>query len=211
MNKYILSIILFTNSIFLISAQNNAEAERLINNFINSIKVEAIRTGFNLKISEKNGVNSQQVSGTFILKNNQFYLEMEEAQVWFDGKIQWAFMKESNEVSITEPTEQELAETNPASILSAFKKVSRIQFGKVKSEKNHIVVMTPKTKNANFTKVEVHFSKTTGNLSFIFIQQKNGMTNQLSLFNYQKKVAVSQSTFVFDKTKFKGVTVNDLR
>ncbi|MPN48625.1 hypothetical protein SDC9_196235 [bioreactor metagenome] len=71
--------------------------------------------------------------------------------------------------------------------------------------------MTPKTKNATFTKVEVQFSKATGNLSSIFIQQKNGMTNQLSLFNYQKKVSVSQNTFVFDKTKFKGVMVNDLR
>lgn len=211
MNKYILSIVLFINSIFVASAQNNADAERLINNFMNSIKTEAIRTGFNLKISEKNGVNSQQVSGTFILKNNQFYLEMDEAKVWFDGKTQWAFMKESNEVSITEPTEQELAETNPASILSAFKKVSKIQFGKVKSDKNHIVVMTPKTKNATFIRVEVQFSKATGNLSSIFIQQKNGMTNQLSLFNYQKKVAVGQNTFVFDKTKFKGIMINDLR
>ncbi|MEA4982391.1 MAG: LolA-like putative outer membrane lipoprotein chaperone [Paludibacter sp.] len=211
MNKYILSIILFTNSIFLISAQNNTDAERLIDNFINSIKTEAIRTGFNLKISEKNGVNSQQVSGTFILKSNQFYLEMEEAQVWFNGKTQWALLKESNEVSITEPTEQELAETNPVSILSALKKVSKIQFGKTKNEKHHIIVMTPKTKNATFSNVEVQLVKASGNLFSIFIQQKNGMSNHLSLFNYQKKVAVSQNTFVFDKTRFKGVTVNDLR
>jgi len=211
MNKYILSIILFINSIFVGNAQNNTEAERLINNFINTIKTEAIRTGFNLKISEKNGVNSQQVSGTFVLKGNQFYLEMDEAQVWFNGKTQWALLKESNEVSITEPTEAELAEINPVSILSAFKKMSKVQFSKVKNEKNHIIVMTPKTKNATFTKVEVQLVKASGNLFSIFIQQKNGMTNHLTLHNYQKKVAVGQNTFVFDKTKFRGVTENDLR
>jgi outer membrane lipoprotein-sorting protein len=211
MNKYILSIFLFINSIFVGFAQNNTEAERLINNFINTIKTEPVRAGFNLKISEKNGVNSQQISGTFVLKGNQFYLEMEEAQVWFDGKTQWALLKESNEVSITEPTEQELAETNPVSILSALKKVSKVQFSKVKNEKNHIIVMTPKAKNATFTKVEVQLTKATGNLSSINIQQKNGTTNHLSLHNYHKKVAVSQNTFVFDKTKFRGVTENDLR
>ena len=211
MNKYILSIVLFINSIFIVEAQNNIDAERLIDNFINTIKTEAIRTTFNLKILGKNDVNSQAVSGTFVLKGNQFYLEMEEVQVWFDGKTQWALVNESNEVSITEPSEEELAAINPVSIISTYKKESKIQFGKTKNEKNHIIVMTPKSKEATFTKVEVQLVKASGNLYVIFMEQKNGMNNQLTLHNYQKKVPVSQNTFVFDKTKFKGVTVNDLR
>lgn len=211
MQKFILSIFLLINSIVGANAQKNIDAERLITNFINTTKTEAIRTGFNLKISEKNAVNSQQVSGTFVLKGNQFYLEMDEVQVWFDGKTQWAFMKESNEVSITEPSEEELAAINPVSILSAYKKASTIQFGKVKNEKNHIIVMTPKSKEATFIKVEVQLVKVSGNLYSIFMQERKGMTNQLTLYNYQKNVPINQNIFVFDKSKFKGVTINDLR
>jgi len=48
-------------------------------------------------------------------------MEMDEMQAWFDGKTQWAYMAQNNEVSITEPTEKELAETNPMAILSGYK------------------------------------------------------------------------------------------
>lgn len=211
MQKFMLSIFLLINSMFLSIAQNNIDAERLINNFITTTKTEAIRSGFNLKISEKNAVNSQQVSGIFVLKGNQFYLDMDEVLVWFDGTTQWALMKESNEVSITEPSEEELAAINPISILTAYKKESLIQFSNVKSEKNHIIVMTPKDKGADFTKVEVQLVKASGNLYSIYLEQQKGEITQLTLYNYHKKVPLSQDTFVFDKTKFKGVTVNDLR
>lgn len=211
MRKLIFSIGLLINSIVLVYAQSGTDAEGLINNFITTTKTDAVRAGFNLKISEKNAVNSQEVSGTFILKGNQFYLDMDEVLVWFNGKTQWVLMKESNEVSITEPSEEELASTNPVSILSAFKKVSKVTFSKLKSDKNYIIMMTPKSKDATFTKVEVQLVKATGNLAAIFMQQKNGTTNQLALHNYQKKVPVTPSTFAFDKSKFKGVTVNDLR
>lgn len=211
MHKFIISIFLLINSIVSINSQNDTDAERLINNFIQTTKTEAIRATFALEISEKNGVNSQQHLGKFILKDNQFHLEMDELQVWFNGKTQWALMKENNEVSITEPSEDELATTNPLSVLSAYKKMSKIVFSKIKSEKNHIIVMIPKSKEATFTKVEVQLVKASGNLYAILMEQKDGTKNQLTLSNYQKKVAVNQSNFVFDKSKFKGVTINDLR
>ncbi len=211
MYKYILSIFLFINSIFAISAQNNTDAERLINNFINSVKTEAIRSDFTLKISEKNAVNSQQFSGIVVLRANQFYLEMDELMVWFDGKTQWAYLKESNEVNVTEPTEEELAEINPIAILSGLKSISTMQFSKTKHQTNHIIELIPKNKNAAFTKSEVHINKTTGDLSTVSIKYKNGTANELVLKNYQKNIAVKQNTFVFDKVKFSGAAVNDLR
>ena len=211
MNKYIFSIFLFINSIFAISAQNNADAERLINNFINSVKSEAVRSDFTLKISEKNAVHSQQFSGIVVLRANQFYLEMDELMVWFDGKTQWAYLKESNEVNITEPTEEELAEINPIAIISGLKSISAVQFGKVKNQMNHIIELTPKNKNATFTKSEVHINKSSGHLAAINIKYKNGTNHELVLKNYQKNVPIKQKTFVFDKGKFKGAAINDLR
>lgn len=211
MRKYILSIFLFINSIFVGTAQNNADAERLIDNFIHTVQSEAIRTDFRVIISEKNAVNSQQISGTLILKDKRFYLETDEIQVWFDGKTQWAYMKDDNEVSITEPTDEELAETNPVSILTTFKKASKIQFSKTKNHANYVVEMIPKGKNATFSRVEVQLVKASGNLFSIHIDQKNGSKNKFMLTNYQRKALINQCTFTFDKTKFKGLVINDLR
>jgi len=211
MLKYILSIFLFTNSIFIINAQQNLDAEQVINKFVDSFRTEAIRSGFTLKVSEKNGVNSQQFSGTIVLRANQFMLETDDLKVWFNGKTQWAYLKESNEVSITEPTAEEVAATNPIAIISAFKSVSNIQFSKLKSQTNHIIELTPKKKDTDFSKVEIQLHKSTGNLQSINIQYKNGIINNLTFNNFQKNVAVNPETFVFDKGKFKGAFTNDLR
>ena len=61
MQKFIYSIILFINSIFVINAQHNTDAERIIKNLTESFRAQAVRSEFILKISEKNGVNSQQI------------------------------------------------------------------------------------------------------------------------------------------------------
>lgn len=211
MQKFIYSIILFTNSIFAVNAQHNPDAERIINSFTNSFQTQAIRSEFTLKISEKNGVNSQQISGTIVLSANRFYLESGELKVWFDGKTQWAYMRENNEVSITEPTAEELAATNPVAIVSAFKSVSKIQFSKLKSQTNHIIELIPTNKKADFSKVEIQLNKTSGNLQAIKIDYTNGLKNELTFNNYQKNVTANPGMFVFDKTKYKGAVMNDLR
>ena len=109
MNKFTYSIAILIFSIPGIFAQNNPDAERVINNLLNSAKTNAIKTNFKLSVTEKNALNSHSNSGTFILKANKFVLEMDETKAWFDGKTQWAYMEQNNEVSITEPTDTELA------------------------------------------------------------------------------------------------------
>lgn len=136
---------------------------------------------------------------------------MDEMNAWFDGKTQWAYMAQNNEVSITEPTEKELAETNPMAILSGYKTKTVIRFSKTKSTQNYVVEMIPKVKNNDFTKIEVQVNKTTGNLVSIKLSAKNGSATLLTLTNYQKGIKVADDVFVFNKARFKGVTVNDLR
>ena len=56
MKRFSYSILVLIISIFSASAQNNTDAEKIINNLLTSVKTNAIRTNFNLKITEKNRV-----------------------------------------------------------------------------------------------------------------------------------------------------------
>lgn len=211
MNRFRYSIVLLIISIVGLNAQNNTEAERVINNLLITAKSNAIKTNFILSVREKNAVNSQSSSGSFIIKDNKFVLEMQDIKAWYDGKTQWAYVQESNEVSVTEPTQSELAETNPMVILAGYKAKCNLNFSKTKSSQNYIVDMIPKQKNNDFTKIEVQVNKSTSNLISIKLSTKKGTTTLLSLSNYQKGVKISDDAFVFNKTKFKGVLINDLR
>lgn len=211
MKRFSYSILVLIISILSVSGQNNADAEKIINNLLASVKTTAIRTNFKLKITEKNALNSQSNSGTFTLKGEKFMLEMNETKAWFDGKTQWAYMVQSNEVSITEPTAQELAAINPMAILSGYKTKSYIRFSKKKSAQNHIIEMRPKQKSNDFTLIEVQINKYNQQLVSVSLTDEKGLNTMLSLSNYQKGINVSDNFFQFNKSKYKNVIINDLR
>lgn len=209
--------IIYTFALFLFSfqfvaAQSNVEAEKIISDLLTHVKTSAIKTNFKLAMTEKTHPQMQVSSGIFTIKGNKFVLEMDAMKVFFDGKTQWAYISQNNEVSITEPSEKELAETNPMAILAGFKSKSNIQFSKkVKSTQNYCLEMLPKTKNKDITKIEVQINKTNGNLFSIKLTNKNGSVSVLTLSNFQKGLKVGDNVFVFDKAKYKNVVENDLR
>jgi outer membrane lipoprotein-sorting protein len=210
--KTIHSIAILFLSFQFLSAQSNVQAEKIITSLLADAKTNAIKTNFKLAVTEKNNSPAQTSTGTFTIKGSRFVLEMEEMKVWFDGKTQWAYVQKNNEVSITEPSEKELSETNPMAILSGFKTKSSIRFSAfVKSRQNYCIEMIPKFKNQDITKIEVQVNKTTNNLVSIKLYNKNGNTSMLSLSNFEKEIKASDNSFVFNKTKYNGVVVNDLR
>jgi len=195
-----------------ISAQNNVQAEKKITDLLTEAKTSAIKTNFKLIISDKKDPQSMVSSGVFTLKGNKFVLEMDAMKAWYDGKTQWAYVSQSNEVSITEPTVKELSETNPMAILSGFKSKCLIRFStRVKSAQNYCIEMIPKTKNNEIVKIDVQINKNNGNLVSIKLTNKNGSASLLTLSNFQKGIHVTDNIFVFNAARFKGVSVNDLR
>lgn len=209
--KLKLSIILFIISISGLTAQNNTDAEKIINQLISSVKTNAIRTNFKLIVNEKNAVNSQSLTGTFTLKGSKFILDMGTAKVWFDGKTQWSYMSDDNEVSVTEPSQEELAATNPMAVIAGFKQKSVTKFARTQSVQNHVIELIPSQTKADFRKVEVQVNKSNGNLVSVKLTDKKGVISTLILTNYQKAGNVTDKSFAFDKSAYKGVIVNDLR
>jgi outer membrane lipoprotein-sorting protein len=211
MKQFTYSIVVLIISIHTAFSQNNTDAETVINNYLASVKTSAIRTNFKLIVTEKNKVNSQTNSGMFTLKGNKFVLEMDETKAWFDGKTQWAYVAESNEVSITEPTVDEIASINPLAILAGYKAKSNVRFSKTKSAQNHIIELMPKNKNNDFSKITVQINKANNQLVSIIMIDKKANITTLLLQNYQKVTKLNDDFFVFNKNAYKNVTINDLR
>ena len=211
MKRFTYSIILSIISIVALNAQQASDAESIIKNLITTYSNNTVKGVFTLSTTGNNSVISQPNKGTFVLKANKFVIEMEGAKVWFDGKTQWTYVNESKEVSISEPDKSELIQTNPIALLSDFKSKSRVQFSKQKSSLNYIVELIPKVKNKDFNKVEVQTNKTNGNLESVTIHNNDKSQIKLSISNIQKGIKFNETSFAFDRSSYKGVTINDLR
>lgn len=211
MRKFIISISLFIISISTILSQQSTDPKVIINNFLNEVNSSAISGEFSLLYIEKNGVNSQAVNGKFLLKGQQFFFDMNEIKVWFDGKTQWAYMEDSHEVTITEPGREELAETNPVVIISQLVNASKLTLKSKSGDAFHTIEMVPRQSNQGISKIEVRFSKGENALQSIELMNQNGTRSTLRLTNYRQRVATHVGSFRFDSSKFSGVVMNDLR
>lgn len=211
MNKLKITIIAFVISIFATTAQNNAEAEKITNNLLSKLNTQSLEANFKLDVYEKKNVVSQSLQGNLILQGKKFHLNTPQVKAWFDGKTQWAYVAQNNEVSISTPTPEELAETNPAIVISNLKSKSNISFSKVKSKGFHIILLSPKQKSSEIVRVTIQVNKSNGNLSSVFTENKNGSSSLLTFTTYQLGAKMEDSKFVFDKNKYKSAYINDLR
>ena len=60
------------------------------------------------------------VQGSAVLSGAYFTLSTPIVKVWYDGLTQWTMLCSTQEVSITEPTAEELMESNPFAILRSY-------------------------------------------------------------------------------------------
>lgn len=209
MKKIFSLIVLVFMFIALVQAQT---ATQVIDNLLETVKKEAIKTDFALEIKDKSSQNLQTLTGTFTMKADKFIMNMNEMEVYFNGKTQWAYSPRSNEVTISEPTDTELAETNPIAILYSFRATSDVRFSSQKtSNNNYYIELIPKDKKSEISKIVVEINKSTRNLVSVTQSARDGNSMSLKLSNFEKKVSISDASFTFNTSKYKNIFVNDLR
>ena len=60
-------------------------------------------------------------SGTILIKGKKFHATTPKAIVWFDGKTMWTYMKDNEEVNVSNPTEAQLQAINPYNFINLYK------------------------------------------------------------------------------------------
>ncbi len=201
--KKILFILFVAVLPVLVCAQNSAE--RRVKMAVAELKRSAYEGRFTLLYyNAANDVTDKQ-SGEITLKGNKFRLTLAGNETKFDGKTQWMFVSEFNEVSITEPTTEELKEISPLAMIEYYVSKDRISEG----DDSEINFYPTEPKESEYFRIELRINKS--NLpSKLIIHQKNGDKITL-VWDSLNKTKVDDSYFYFDITKYPNVDVNDLR
>lgn len=187
-------------------------AKSVVDKMINVFQTNSIQTNFGLVVKESNSTDLHKVGGTFLMKDNKFMLTTNDMQVYFDGTTQWAYMPEINEVSITTPTEKELAATNPMTLLHAYRDKSTMRFINNSGNKNtYIVELKPKDAKSDMKRIQVTVNKTNYYPLSIQLEDQKGMISTLALTKFLTGVKTTDKTFTFDASIYKDIEINDLR
>ena len=197
--------ILFAVLPLVLFAQNDREAERRVKAVVSELKQSVYEGRFTLLYYNAQSETTDKQSGDLTIKGNKFRMTLGANETKFDGKTQWVFVSEFNEVSITEPTTDELKEINPLVMIEHYVEKDRISEG----EDGAINFYPTDPKSSEYFRIELRLNKL--NLpTRLVIHQKNGDKITL-VWDSLNKTKVDDEYFAFDVAKYPNVEVNDLR
>lgn len=166
-------------------------------------------------VSLKDGVKANfkmtgthgNTSGTIAIKGKKFYATTPQATIWFDGKTQWTYMKNNDEVNVSNPTDQQLQAINPYHFINLYKKGYSYTLNK--SGKDYVVHLTATDQNAKIKEALVTVEKN----SYHPKQVKMLQGKKWTIFDITdlKKQAIADSQFRFNSKDFPTAEVIDLR
>lgn len=211
--KYKLLIVcFFFTSFTVISAQ---DAKQILDNAaIAYNNAGAIDATFTLSVKEEKTNSIQNYTGTAKMKGNMFRINLNDLSTWFDGKTQWSYIKETNEVNITEPTGEELQGISPSSLFSIYEKGYKLKYNGEKRFNSKVVEeieMTPENKNSNFSRLIVIIYKANKMLSQIIASDQNGYTHTLIITDMKSGVNSIDSDYKFNESEYPQAEIIDLR
>lgn len=150
------------------------------------------------------------VQGSAIMSGSAFFFETPDLCVWYDGKTQWALLRSSDEVNITEPTAEELTTTNPFAILSNYAgtyKVRRL----ADSKGCYNLRLTPLAAHQAIAEIDISCdikTKWPRSVKIVFADKRMISLGVDAIRTIAKQPA---SVFRYDKAKFPTAEIIDLR
>lgn len=152
--------------------------------------------------------------GNLKVKGRKFRLTLLDNVVINDGTLLWTYNKGANEVSITDP--KEMDETlDPANLFNVYEKGFKSQYVGAATE-NGVAVETIKLFPLNpaekaFHTVILTVDKAKMEPRKVVMKYKDGNVVTYTLKNFTPNAEMVDALFSFDKSKYPGVQVNDMR
>ncbi len=176
---------------------------------------KSMETTFTLTVQVA-GAKTEVQKGSLIQQGPQYVMTMDKQAVYCDGKTVWFYQKKINEVQVSS-----VDISGAAPVLSPKQLIKMYQSGEyiyaITGEGTELgaavqyIEFKPIKRNGEYTKIRMALNKKTSQIVYIkaFTRDATQYTMTLGPIIPNKKYA--PATFVFEKTKYPGVKIEDLR
>lgn len=160
-----------------------------------------------LNISGQQGSTAAKI----LLSGEKFALTSSGAQsVWYDGKTQWVYNPQVDEINISTPTAEELTQINPFKIISSFQKWYNARL--LKSDAStYVVELTPTDKHSDFNKLVITFNSATYLPVKVVLDTRSMGTATVKITNIKECGKVAASRFSPSAKDYPTAEFVDLR
>ncbi len=146
-------------------------------------------------------------SGTVSIKGNKFNARTPQSIVWYDGKTQWSYMKKTNEVNVSTPTQAQQMSMNPYTFINIYKTGYKMDMKT--SGNNYEVHLVAQNTKRSITEMYITINRNSYVPSKVRMKQGKSWST-ITISNFQQK-SLPNSTFTFKSKDFPSAEVIDLR
>ncbi len=202
---------------FAVQAQtkNDPEAKKILDAVSAKFKTyKAPQASFTYNVENAQGKVLSTKKGTVIMKGSKYKVTMDGMEIYSDGKTSWNYDKSANEVTVNNVDASSNAMT-PQKLLTNF--YDKDFYYKLNGEKKQgsktiqEIELTPIDKSRPFHKVYIMVDKASKSISSARFLEKAGGRYTYTITSLKASTTVKDTDFIFDKSKYPGVEVVDLR
>lgn len=162
-------------------------------------------------IDNKSG-ESNSASGIIKTAGNKFCLSTNFADMFYDGKTLNVYDKQTNELTISTPSKEEVSSVDPTAIITLFKqgyKISEPEFDK--TAKLATITLYPEDRSAAESMIKITINTATSTPTQIRTYGKNGVDNFVEIQKIETNKNFKDDVFYFNADKYSKLQIIDLR
>lgn len=175
--------------------------------------LESFYAGFSYVLENEMESIHEEFKGDIVVKGDKFKLDLGEQEVFNDGETMWTYLKDVNEVNIDYyfPEDEDMT---PSTIFSAYKKGYKyifLQEESIGGDVYNVIDLIPDDQDKPFFKVRLWINKNSSTLFRWKLFDRTGNTYLYTITDFNESYNANDGEFVFDSTKYPGITEIDLR
>lgn len=195
-----------------VNAQKDPVAKGILDAMSAKYKaIPSFSTNFSYTMEDPEEEINEKFEGRIIVMKNKFKFNMESHEVINNGVTVWTFLKDDNEVTISDfdPEEQEISLSN---IFNIYKNGYKYLFLDNESTgANDVIDLVPEDLEKTFYKIRMTIKKGTSDLQSFKIFDKSGSRYLYKIKKFKVDTSITANDFTFDENAYPDVEIIDFR
>lgn len=194
---------------------NDPVAKKILDDVSSKFRTfKTVKAGFTYNVENASGKVLSSQKGSILMKGTRYKVSFAGQEIFSDGKTVWNYDKGANEVTISN-LDASAGTITPQKLFTNFYDNDFLY--KLNGEKKvgtktlQEIEMTPTDKSKAFHKVYVLIDKAAKTLYSTRVLEKGGNRYAYTVASMNTSTPLADNQFVFEKSKYPGVDVIDLR
>jgi outer membrane lipoprotein-sorting protein len=197
-------------------SQNDVAAITLLDEV--SAKTErysSLKIEFNMYIENLQSGKRDKYVGAASYKSGLYKLDIMGQVVYSDGETNWTYLKDAEEVNITDNADNETVMMNPQSLLKDYKTTYKVKYVADKFEQNRPLVeidLIPKSiEGKKYTKISVKIDKIKKQIYSVRYVGKDGVSYLIEVYKFFENPIIPDTEIKYSESLFPDAEVIDMR